>query len=266
MWKSSNVQCMRDLVAKIYHLMLATPLKKGFVFNVFQFLSCSAMSLASFHLMQTLKNSPAALRKHFRRDRTESLSHGDPIFKVHYLGTKKIFSLDLKQAEDAIDPLLDGTPGKLSKDHALVVRQRYVEVKELSTGRQLTKTYLHDIAFCASHTTRPNVFLYICRQPGQQLQCRVFWCSRVERAKDMTACLAHSFQRALNDWQEGCTTLPQPECITKADEAATANPKGSKGSTLPSSLGKVRWKKKGSMSRSPLRAMARRSSASDSWH
>lgn len=195
------------------------------------------MSLASFHLMQALKNSPAALRRHFKRDQIESLSHGDPIFKVHYLGTKKIFSLDLEQAEDAINRILDGAPGKLSKDHALVVRPRYVEVKELSTGRQLTKTYLRDIAYCASHTQHPNVFLYICRQPGKQLQCRVFWCSRVERAKDMTACLAMSFQRALNDWQDGCATIAQTEGIAKQDEAP-AVPAIVKGLTLPASLGK----------------------------
>ncbi|XP_069025917.1 uncharacterized protein [Embiotoca jacksoni] len=143
-----------------------------------------AMSLSTFHLMQTLKNSPAALRRRFRRDRTESLSHGDPLFKVHYLGTEKIFSLDREQALDAISHLLEGIANgkkKLSKDHALVVRPRYVEVKELSTGRQLTKTYLQDIAYCAADASRPNVFLYICKHHGQQLQCRVFWCSRAER-------------------------------------------------------------------------------------
>lgn len=223
------------------------------------------MSLASFHLMQTLKNSPAALRRHFKRDPTDSLSHGDPIFKVHYLGTKKIFSLDLEQAEDAINRLLDTVPGKLSKDHALVVRPRYVEVKELSTGRQLTKTYLHDIAYCASHTTHPNVFLYICRQPGQQLQCRVFWCSREERAKDMTACLAKSFQMAMNDWQDGSATLARSEGISKSDDAPIQTAVV-KGLTLPASLGKVRWKKKGSISRSPLRSITRRGSSSENWH
>lgn len=222
--------------------------------------------------MQTLKNSPAALRRKFRRDRIESLSHGDPIFKAHYLGTKKIFSLDLAQAEEAIERLLDDTSaalGKLGKDHALVVRPRYVEVKELSTGRQLTKTYLQDIAYCASHTARPNVFLYICRQPGQQLQCRVFWCSRAERAKDMTACLARSFQRALNDWQDGgANILPTAEArMTAAKEDDTpSSPSNNRGSTLPASLGKVRWRRRGSVSRSPLRVITRRGSASDAWN
>ncbi|KAG7464643.1 hypothetical protein MATL_G00167780 [Megalops atlanticus] len=227
------------------------------------------MSLSSFHLMQTLKNSPAALRRHFRRDRTESLSHGDPLFKVHYLGTAKIFSLDREQAEDAISRMLDGAPGKLSKDHALVVRPRYVEVKEISTGRQLTKTYLQDIAYCAADTARPNVFLYICKQHGQQLQCRVFWCSRAERAKDMTACLAHSFQRALSDWQDRCAPGPAPgDALPRVEEApAPANPP-SRSSTLPASFGKVRWRKRSSVSHSPLRAITRRGSASDSgpWH
>ncbi|KAG7259815.1 hypothetical protein CRUP_038249, partial [Coryphaenoides rupestris] len=172
-----------------------------------------AMSLGTFHLMQTLKNSPAALRRRFGRDRAaESLSHGDPLFKVHYLGTEKIFSLDREQAQDAINRLLllrqaggTGTSGgkKPAKEHALVVRPRYVEVKELSTGRQLTKTFLRDIAYCAADATRPNVFLYICKHQGKpQLQCRVFWCSRAERARDMTACLARSFQRALSDWRQ----------------------------------------------------------------
>uniref|UniRef100_A0A3Q3KHZ7 Si:dkey-19b23.8 n=1 Tax=Mastacembelus armatus TaxID=205130 RepID=A0A3Q3KHZ7_9TELE len=199
------------------------------------------MSLGTFHLMQTLKNSPAALRRRFRRDRTESLSHGDPLFKVHYLGTEKIFSLDREQAQDAISHLLEGISNgkKLSKDHALVVRPRYVEVKELSTGRQLTKTYLQDIAYCAADANRPNVFLYICKHQGQQLQCRVFWCSRAERARDMTACLAHSFQRALNDWQQdGSATLPPAEAKGKHVESSSNSPTSTKSSTLPASLGK----------------------------
>lgn len=223
------------------------------------------MSLGTFHLMQTLRNSPAALRRRFKRDRLETLSHGDPLFKVHYLGTEKIFSLDREQAQDAIQHLLEGIANgkKLSKDHALVVRPRYVEVKELSTGRQLTKTYLQDIAYCAADATRPNVFLYICKHQGQQLQCRVFWCSRAERAKDMTACLAHSFQRALNDWQDGSNTLSSKTKGELIEETTNSN---SKSNTLPASLGKVRWKKRGSVSRSPLRAITRRGSASDSWN
>ncbi|XP_059381314.1 uncharacterized protein LOC132116470 [Carassius carassius] len=268
--RTKSEDCMKELKAILSCATLGGLLDKQENYpcgskKVSPLRSSPTMALASFHLMQTLKNSPAALRRRFRRDRTESLSHGDPLFKVHYLGTKKIFSLDLEQAEDAIDRLLDGVPGKLSKDHALVVRHRYIEVKELSTGRQLTKTYLQDIAYCASHTARPNVFLYICRQPGQQLQCRVFWCSRAERAKDMTACLAMSFQRALNDLQGGCTTLLPGEGITKEPEISSTPP-APKGSTLPASLGKVRWKKRGSVSRSPLRAISRSGSDNDNWN
>uniref|UniRef100_A0A1A8KVF4 Low density lipoprotein receptor adaptor protein 1b n=1 Tax=Nothobranchius kuhntae TaxID=321403 RepID=A0A1A8KVF4_NOTKU len=224
--------------------------------------SKDAMALGSFHLMQTLKNSPAAFRRHFRRDRTELLSHGDPLFKVHYLGTVKIFSLDRAQAQDAIAQMLEGNANrkKLSKDHALVVRPRYVEVKELSTGRQLTKTYLQDIAYCAADANRPNVFLYICKHQGQQLQCRVFWCSRAERARDMTACLADSFQRALSDWQDGSATLTPGD--VKRGEESSSSP--SKSSTLPAGFGKGRWKRQGSASRSPMRAITRRGSASDS--
>ncbi|KAM9837003.1 protein FAM43B [Aulostomus maculatus] len=227
------------------------------------------MSLGTFHLMQTLKNSPAALRRRFRRDRTESLSHGDPLFKVHYLGTEKIFSLDVEQAQDAINHLLDGIANgkKLSKDHALVVRPRYVEVKELSTGRQLTKTYLQDIAYCAADANRPNVFLYICKHQGQQLQCRVFWCSRAERARDMKACLAHSFQRALSDWQQdGSATLPGEAKGKRVEESCNSPRANAKSFTLPASLGKVRWKKRGSVSRSPLRAITRRGSDSETWN
>ncbi|KAJ8266098.1 hypothetical protein GJAV_G00125840 [Gymnothorax javanicus] len=173
------------------------------------------MSLGTFHLMQTLKKSPAALRRRFHRSRTESLSHGDPLFKVYYLGTEKIYSLDMEQAREAIGRMLAAVPapglGRLAKDHAVVVRPRYVEVKEIATGRQLTKTYLKDIAYCAADTEHPNVFLYICRQRGQQLQCRVFWCSRADRAKELTACLAHSFQKALSDWQGTSSHPTQPE-------------------------------------------------------
>ncbi|KAK2911459.1 hypothetical protein Q8A67_003592 [Cirrhinus molitorella] len=161
----------------------------------------------SFQLIQTLRKSPSVFRCRFRQDRAKTLSHGDPLFKVHYLGTEKIYSLDVEQAEEAIGRLLEKSPymatlGKLGKEHALVVRPRYVEVKEISTGRQLTKTYLKDIAHCTADTSKPNLFLYICKQRGQQLQCRVFWCSSPERAKDMTTCLARSFQKALNDLQE----------------------------------------------------------------
>ncbi|KAG9281505.1 hypothetical protein AMEX_G11 [Astyanax mexicanus] len=154
-------------------------------------------------VVQTLRRSPAVFRRRFRRDR--SLSHGDPLFRLHYLGSEKVYSLDVSQAEEAITHLLQNpTLTSLGKDHALVVRQRYLEVKEVSTGRQLTKTFLRDVACCTTHSTQPNVFLYICRQSGQvQLQCRVFWCHRPERARDITACLASSFQRALKDWQEG---------------------------------------------------------------
>uniref|UniRef100_A0AAY4EFW8 PID domain-containing protein n=1 Tax=Denticeps clupeoides TaxID=299321 RepID=A0AAY4EFW8_9TELE len=153
----------------------------------------------------TLRKSPAVFRPRLHGDDTKALSHGDPLFKVHYVGTEKIFSLDLEQAEAAITRMLERSPvsAQLGKEHALVVRPRYVEVKEISTGRQLTKTYLRDIAYCAAHSQRPNVFLFICKQHGQQLHCRVFWCRRPQRAKDLTACLARSFQRALSDWQEG---------------------------------------------------------------
>ncbi|KAL4631469.1 low density lipoprotein receptor adapter protein 1-like [Arapaima gigas] len=221
------------------------------------------MALSTFHLVQTLKNSPAAFRRRFRRDRTESLSHGDPLFKVHYLGTEKIFSLDLEQAQDAISRLLESAPGKLGKEHALVVRPRYVEVKELSTGRQLTKSFLQDIAYCASDSTRPNVFLYICRQRGQQLLCRVFWCSRAERARDMTACLARSFQRALSDWQDGANSVQREPPPRKEEPPVTPTP-ASRSLTLPSSLGKARWRKRSSLSPSPLSTTMRRSSVSDS--
>ncbi|KAJ3585765.1 hypothetical protein NHX12_014483 [Muraenolepis orangiensis] len=239
------------------------------------------MSLGAFHLMQTLKNSPAALRRRFGRDRhtAESLSHGDPLFKVHYLGTEKLFSLDRQQARDAIDRLLAAAAGagkKPGKEHALVVRPRYVEVKELSTGRQLAKTYLRDIAYCQADAERPNVFLYICRrQPGRQLQCRVFWCSRAERARDMTACLARSFQAALSDWQAAGDGPPHDHAAAiggntaegaKAEETPSTPTVLAKSCTLPASLGKVRWKKRGSVSRSPLRLITRRGSASDTWN
>ncbi|XP_023680523.2 low density lipoprotein receptor adapter protein 1-B-like [Paramormyrops kingsleyae] len=162
-------------------------------------------------LMQSLKKSPAVLRRRLRRDRTEDLSHGDPLFKLQYLGSENVYSLDLEQARDAIGRLLEGAPSRPGKEHALVVRPRYVEVKELSTGRQLSKTFLQDIAYCTADTVHPNVFLYICKQRNRQLQCRVFWCSRAERAKELTACLAAAFQRALSDWQGDSSNRTQGE-------------------------------------------------------
>lgn len=199
-----------------------------------------AMSLGRpLQLMRSLRKSPAIFHQRFRHDRTQSLSHGDPLFKVHYLGTEKIFSLDLEQAEAAISHVLERSPApeKLGKEHALVVRPRYIEVKEISTGRQLTKTYLRDIAYCAADAKRPNVFLYICKQQGQQLQCRVFWCSRPEKVKDMTNCLARSFQRALTDWQEAGTNRTQGEDKAKEGRSLLANGKA-KSCTMPPDLRK----------------------------
>ncbi|KAI4887415.1 hypothetical protein NFI96_018883 [Prochilodus magdalenae] len=182
----------------------------------------------SFPLVRSLWKSPAVLRRQFRRDHV--LSHGDPLFRLHYLGTEKMYSLDMEQAEKAIGCLLEKSPtvSSLGKDHALVVRQRYVEVKEVSTGRQLTKTFLRDIACCTTNTARPNIFLYICRQPGQvQLQCRVFWCRRPERARDITACLALSFQRALRDWQEGEGTAKDGQPIKEHEQKNSGRSSGS---------------------------------------
>ncbi|KAM9425322.1 low density lipoprotein receptor adapter protein 1 [Pholidichthys leucotaenia] len=228
--------------------------------------SCTSVNGSSKpSLKHIMSRNSFDIFKNLRRDRLESLSHGDPLFKVHYLGTEKIFSLDREQAQHAIAHLLEGVASgkKLNKDHALVVRPRYVEVKELSTGRQLTKTYLQDIAYCAADTNQPNVFLYICKHRGQQLQCRVFWCSRAERARDMTACLAHSFQRALENWQQNSSaSLNTAEVKGKCAEESSNTPAKAKGSTLPASLGKVRWKKRGSVSRSPLKAITRRGSDS----
>ncbi|KAI4808534.1 hypothetical protein KUCAC02_000591 [Chaenocephalus aceratus] len=219
------------------------------------------MSLSTFQLMQTLKNSPAALRRRFRRGPARSLYPTETLsLRSTTWARKKIFSLDREQAQDAISHLLEGVSNrkKLSKDHALVVRPRYVE---------LTKTYLQDIAYCAADANLPNVFLYICKHQGQQLQCRVFWCSRAERARDMTACLAHSFQRALSDFQQEGSAAPQPgEGKGKLAEESVNATANTKSCTLPASLGKVRWKKRGSVSRSPLRAITRRGSATDSWN
>ncbi|ROJ66251.1 hypothetical protein DPX16_16514 [Anabarilius grahami] len=167
----------------------------------------------SFQLMQTLRKSPAVFRRRVRQDRTQALSHCDPLFKVHYLGTEKIYSLDVLQAEEAI------------------------EVKEISKGRQLTKTYLKDIAYCAADASRPNLFLYIFKQRGQQLKCRVFWCNRPDRAKDMTACLARSFQKALNKLQEETSHAKGED--SEKDGKPIAAMGHSKNSTLTADLRKL---------------------------
>uniref|UniRef100_H3AC79 Si:dkey-19b23.8 n=1 Tax=Latimeria chalumnae TaxID=7897 RepID=H3AC79_LATCH len=161
----------------------------------------SSMSFSNFHLVQTIKNSPAVIRRKFSKDKTKSLSHGDPYFKVHYLGVEKIYSLQVEQTQEIVKSFLQSYQEKGCKDHALVVRPRYLEVKEIVTGRQLTKTYLHDIAYCTADSVHPNIFLYICKRKGQ-LQCRVFLCNKAEKAKAITGCLAKSFERAFTDWQE----------------------------------------------------------------
>ncbi|XP_076867344.1 low density lipoprotein receptor adapter protein 1-B-like [Brachyhypopomus gauderio] len=209
--------------------------------------------------------SPAVFRQRFRWDRVQSLSHGDPLFKVHYLGTEKIYSLDVQQAEEALGRLLERSPAGASreKEHALVVRSRYVEVKEISTGRQLTKTYLRDIAYCTADAAHPNVFLYICKQPGAQLHCRVFWCSRPERARDISACLARSFQRAMIDRQEGETNQTQVEGGTTDGRPIRGKGKVKNSTTLPVDSGKG-WRRRETLaSRTSLRVLMRRTSISD---
>eukprot|EP00061_Rhincodon_typus_P011277 g36181.t1 len=158
------------------------------------------MSLNNFHFIHSIKNSPAVFRR-FKKDKTKSLSHGDPLFKVHYVGMEKIYSLQVEQTREVVNRLVDKEPSKACKDHALVVRPRYLEVKEISSGRQITKTYLHDIAYCTADRGLTNVFLYICKSKGQ-LQCRVFLCSNAEKAKAITVCLAKSFEAAFSQWHE----------------------------------------------------------------
>ncbi|XP_035382836.1 protein FAM43B-like isoform X2 [Electrophorus electricus] len=234
-------------------------------FDCFQ-LYVAAISLHSlFLLMQTLWRSPAVFRRRFRWDRVQSLSHGDPLFKVHYLGAEKIYSLDVQQAEEALGRLLERSPAgaSLGMEHALVVRARYVEVKEISTGRQLTKTYLRDIAYCTADAAHPNVFLYICKQPGAQLHCRVFWCSRTERARDITACLARSFQRAMSDWQQGETNQIQVVEGSKDGQLITGEGQVKSCTTLPVDSGKGWRRRKSVVSHTSLRVMMRRASISN---
>ncbi|XP_060710708.1 uncharacterized protein si:dkey-19b23.8 [Hemiscyllium ocellatum] len=158
------------------------------------------MSLNNFHFIHSIKNSPAVFRR-FKKDKTKSLSHGDPLFKVHYMGMEKIYSLQVDQTREVVNRLVGKDACKTCKDHALVVRPRYLEVKEISSGRQITKTYLHDIAYCTADIGHTNVFLYICKSKGQ-LQCRVFLCSNAEKAKAITVCLAKSFETAFSQWNE----------------------------------------------------------------
>ncbi|KAJ1080299.1 hypothetical protein NDU88_000518 [Pleurodeles waltl] len=173
------------------------------------------MSFSSSHLVKTIRKSPAVLRQKFGKDKVKRLSHGDPLFKVHYLGVEKIYSLQVEQTHEVVAQLLSACQGKpQEKDHALVVRPRYLEVKEIASGRQITKTYLHDIACCTADPAIPNIFLYICKHRGQ-LQCRVFLCNKAEKAKAITACLAKSFERAFSDWQG---TSMEQETIPEENE------------------------------------------------
>ncbi|XP_051900834.1 low density lipoprotein receptor adapter protein 1-A [Pristis pectinata] len=184
------------------------------------------MALNNLPFIHTIKNSPAILRQRFQRDRAKSLSHGDPAFRVHYAGTQQIYSLEVEQASEAVR-LLVGAEGtaKACKDHVLVVRPRYLEVKEIASGRQLTKTYLHDIAYCTADRAHPSVFLYICKH-RKQLQCRVFRCNREEKARAITVCLAKVFEAAFSQWHaslgEGALPPLSPDTPSPAQGQAGA--------------------------------------------
>ncbi|XP_078057014.1 low density lipoprotein receptor adapter protein 1 [Mustelus asterias] len=183
------------------------------------------MSLHNFHFIHSIKNSPAVFRRRFKKDKTKNLSHGDPLFKVHYMGMEKIYSLQVEQTREVVNRLVGKGLGKASKDHALVVRPRYLEVKEISSGRQITKTYLHDIAYCTADRGHTNIFLYICKSKGQ-LQCRVFLCNKAEKAKAITVCLAKSFEAAFSQWHEayGRQGLPGPASDTNPSSEHQENP------------------------------------------
>ncbi|XP_030043516.1 uncharacterized protein LOC115457941 isoform X2 [Microcaecilia unicolor] len=157
------------------------------------------MSFSSSHLVNRIKNSPAILRQRFSQGRISQLSHGDPLFKVQYLGMEHIYSLQVDQTREAVTHLAAGLTGMTGiAEHALVVRPRYLEVKEIATGRQITKTYLRDIACCAADGQKPDIFLYVHKHRGQ-LQCRAFLCKSAKRAREITDCLAQSFQRAFSE-------------------------------------------------------------------
>ncbi|KAL0993763.1 hypothetical protein UPYG_G00113350 [Umbra pygmaea] len=215
-----------------------------------------SQSNSSFQLIQTLR-SPALFRHRFRYNRAASLSQGDPLYKLHYLGMEKIYSLDLEQAQGVIKRFVpQQAPEKVGKEHVLVVRPRYIEVKEIATGLQLAKTYLRDIAFCATDVEHPNVFLYICKQQGLQLQCRVFWCSSAQRAKDITACLAQSFQTALRDCQGGEANHTGPSQVDGMSLESSHHPTDS---TASADLRMDRWRKRrGGATPCPLRAIRRK--------
>ncbi|XP_078390023.1 uncharacterized protein LOC144671848 [Cetorhinus maximus] len=193
------------------------------------------MSLNNFHFIHSIKNSPAVFRRRFKKDKTKNLSHGDPLFKVHYMGMEKIYSLQVEQTREVVNHLVGKESSKACKDHALVVRPRYLEVKEISSGRQITKTYLHDIAYCTADRGHTNVFLYICKSKGQ-LQCRVFLCSKAEKAKAITVCLAKSFETAFSQWHEmyGRQALPDSSSGTDPGSEEQDNPRSraDEGSSL----------------------------------
>ncbi|XP_059498605.1 uncharacterized protein si:dkey-19b23.8 [Stegostoma tigrinum] len=189
------------------------------------------MSLNNFHFIHSIKNSPAVFRRF--KNKTKSLSHGDPLFKVHYVGMEKIYSLQVEQTREVVNRLVEKVSGKTWKDHALVVRPRYLEVKEISSSRQITKTYLHDIAYCTADRDRTNVFLYICKKKGQ-LQCCVFLCSNAEKAKAITVCLAKSFEAAFSQWHETCNhrATPAPSSGTDPRLDQQGDPHRCAGSSL----------------------------------
>ncbi|XP_029436918.1 uncharacterized protein LOC115078256 [Rhinatrema bivittatum] len=181
------------------------------------------MSFSSSHLVKRIKNSPAILRQRFSQGRISQLSHGDPLFKVQYLGVEQIYSLQVEQTQEVVAHLLASWPGMAGiAQHALVVRPRYLEVKEIATGRQITKTYLRDVACCAADSQKANVFLYVCKHRGQ-LQCRAFLCKSAKKARLITECLAQSFQKAFS---EGGTVLHEEPPSQSSAEAGGQEEQG----------------------------------------
>ncbi|XP_069776061.1 low density lipoprotein receptor adapter protein 1-A [Narcine bancroftii] len=181
------------------------------------------MALNNLPFIHTIKKSPAIFRQRFQRDQAKTLSHGDPAFRVQYVGTEQVYSLREEEASQVVEQLVSPHLGKGCRDHVLVVRPRYLEVKELSSGRQLTKTYLHDVACCMTDRAHPDVFLYVCKSK-RQLQCRVFRCGRREKAQAVTVCLAKVFEAAFSQWHAAYSQGSLPSLSPGSQPLAEGRP------------------------------------------
>ncbi|XP_070538589.1 low density lipoprotein receptor adapter protein 1-A-like [Ptychodera flava] len=158
-------------------------------------------------LIDTIRNSPAFIRKHMHGHKDSSRKQdASPVFYAQYLGKEEVSTLRFRHCNDVVDHLIESAKrdaGKKLKKCTLHVRKLSIDI-DLSHSKDSAQIPLHNIAYCAADMKYPKVFTFIAKDSGQngQLVCYAFLCNKQEKARAMTLCLSKAFETAFLEWQQ----------------------------------------------------------------